>query len=168
LTSKGVIRLRGSLEAQREIHSLSGSQPSVPFGRETYPKIFRRVSWVDMVRHEVYMHEDSRIKVSSREVSCQSIGFSSVTQDATRQEDRRVLFSSMIEGESNHMDWRVFFIEDQIQETKLLLVDDGGWNSSLTKRKFVCFGRIGHNSYLWSVVRIPSLLRESVDLYILR
>jgi hypothetical protein len=33
------------------------------------------------------------------------------------------------------MDWRVVVVEDPVWETKLLPGDDGGWNSSLTKRE---------------------------------
>jgi hypothetical protein len=73
--------------------------------------------------------------MSSRMGSCQTTGFSSVTEDATSQEDWREGFSSVTEGATNQTDWREVVVEDPVWETELLPGDDGGWNASLTKRE---------------------------------
>jgi hypothetical protein len=71
----------------------------------------------------------------SRMGSCQTTRFSSVTEDATNQEDWRARFSSVTKGASNQEDWRTTVIIDLGWETKLLPGDDGGWNASLAKRE---------------------------------
>jgi hypothetical protein len=59
-----------------------------------------------MAIHEVYRWDHSRSRMFSRMGSCQTIGFSSVIEDATIQEDWREGFSLVIEGETNQMNWK--------------------------------------------------------------
>ena len=60
--------------------------------------------------------------------------FSSVTKDATNQEDWREGFSLVIEGETSQEDWSAVLVADLVWEIEILLCD-GGWNTSLTKRE---------------------------------
>jgi 5,10-methylene-tetrahydrofolate dehydrogenase/methenyl tetrahydrofolate cyclohydrolase len=96
------------------------------------------VSWIDLARQvaqEVQTQEASRSRVSSKMESCQTTGFSSMTEDASSQEDWRATFVSVIDGASNQMDWRAVVVEDPVRETELLSGDDGGWSASLVKRE---------------------------------
>jgi hypothetical protein len=65
-----------------------------------------------------------------------------VTEEAADQEDWKVGFVSVIEGAATQEDWSAVVVADQVQEAKLppvwgieILPDDGGWNTSLTKRE---------------------------------
>jgi hypothetical protein len=65
-----------------------------------------------------------------------------VIEDAASQEEWRVGLASVTEGASNQEYWSVAVVADAVQEIKSFPVweievhpDDGGWNTSLTKRE---------------------------------
>jgi hypothetical protein len=78
-------------------------------GERHLPGLTGHVSWVEEARQEVQRQEASRSCVPSMEDPFVSTGFSTVTEEATSQEDWRVGFASVTEGATSEADWTTGF-----------------------------------------------------------
>jgi hypothetical protein len=82
----------------KSVSWIRGSSPLGSGGREASSNTDRHVSWIEEAIKDVQRQEASRRCFPSMEDLVFSAGFSSMTEEEVSWEDRRVGFSSVIEG----------------------------------------------------------------------